>query len=113
MTPFEEQLKQALTRREPGSDFTARVLAKVEERPVRQAAGSPLEWLRQWRMWRMAAAVAALLVMSGSVAYKEHERTVRGEAAKEKLLLALQIAGSELHDARQHVMGIEITEREQ
>jgi hypothetical protein len=51
--------------------------------------------------------------MSGSVAYKEHERTVRGEAAKDKLLLALQIAGSELHDARQHVMGIEITEREQ
>lgn len=110
MTPFEEELKRALARREPADGFVERVLAHVEERK----AHGWWHWLR-WTRVRVLAVVAALLfvLLGASIAYRQHERTVRGEAAKKKLLLALQIAGSKLHDAQQHVIEVETMEIEQ
>ena len=100
MTPFEDELKQALGRQEPAADFTARVLARcAEEDAKKQARG--LGWL-SWR-GAMAAAVLLLSVAGGTVWEQQHEREVRGMAAKQQLLLAVKIVGSKLDEVQQRV----------
>jgi hypothetical protein len=111
MTPFEEQLKETLARREPPEGFTNRVLERTVQCTQKQAV------TRRWRFrgawaWRLAPAMLALLLATGGAIYHEHQQVVRGEAAKEKLLTAVRIAGSKLHETRQHVIEIEGTEVE-
>jgi hypothetical protein len=107
MTPFEQQLKEALARKEPSPDFAKRVLEKARERqPVMRWAFRP-SWFRRAWAWRLAPVMAALALVSGTVMYREHERTVRGELAKEKLLIAMRIAGSKLHETQQQVIGFQ------
>jgi anti-sigma-K factor RskA len=103
MAEFEQQLARALERHEPGVGFTSRVLAAAaQQQPVRS----------RWRAWRWvlveraAPVMAALLVVAGGVFYQKRERTERGEAAKQQLLLAVKIAGAKLHDAQQRVVSI-------
>jgi hypothetical protein len=108
MTRFEEQLKQALARREPGADFTASVLARVRangtQRPKRRWEW---RWFRAPRAWALAGVAAALLVSSGSAVYEQHERVVRGEAAKEKLMTAVRLAGVKLRRVHRQVIEVE------
>jgi hypothetical protein len=114
MTRFEEQLKEALARREPSEDFTARVLAKVNK-----GAGKPESnwqaWFRPPATWRLAGAAVCgvLLAASGSLFYEQHERDVRGEAAKEKLMTAVRIAGVKLQQVHRHVLNAEAVEVDQ
>lgn len=109
MTRFEEQLKEALARQDPPEDFNARVLAAVAEGRVR----SSTRWLARWvHSWQVAPALAALLVLSLGAIYQEHQRIARGEAAKEKLLIAMRIAGAKLHEARDRVSKIQAMEVE-
>ena len=107
MTPFEEQLKQAMARREPSPDFTARVLASVKREQLQSAEVHRWRWFAGRRSWRLAGAMAALLIMSGSAFYQRHERALRGEAAKEKLLVAVRIAGVKLRHAHRQVLETE------
>jgi hypothetical protein len=107
MTPFEQQLKEALARKEPSQDFARRVLEKTgEQQPVVRRGFRPWWFPRAW-VWRLAPVTAALALVSGGVMYREHERTVRGELAKEKLLIAMRIAGSKLHETQQQVIGFQ------
>jgi hypothetical protein len=94
MTPFEEQLKQALARQEPSEDFTARVLAKVSsQRPPATA-----------RFWQWAAIAAATLIIAGSAGFEhQYQQIRRGEVAKQQLLTALRIAGTKLQFAQTRV----------
>jgi hypothetical protein len=96
--PFEEELKKALTRQEPPADFTQRVLAQW----AAHEKSSTLVWIRGFTAWRIAAVTASLFVLTGVGIYREHEQ--RGEAAKRQLLLAMQIAGQQLHGAQQRVI---------
>jgi hypothetical protein len=101
MTPFEAELKRALARREPSEDFSERVLQQTQ-------VGQTTAFRRLGRrMFTWALAAVLLLATGGGIAYQRHERAVRGQAAKQKLLVALQIAGSKLHQARQQVMQVE------
>lgn len=107
MTPFEEQLRQAMARREPSKDFASRVLAKSRD-PERRSKGRKYRlWLERVRLWRLIPVLAAFLVMTGGALYREHERAIQGEQAKQKLLIAMQIAGSKLRVAREHVINFE------
>lgn len=101
MTPFEDQLKAALARREPPEGFAERVLSRMEElpRPRRSSNG-----------WRLALAAAAIFALISGAAYHEHERHVRGEEAKQKLMLALHIASSKLQQTQQKVNQVETDE---
>ncbi len=108
MTPFEEDLKAALARKEPSRGFARRVLERAQQRP--QRAMSHRSWLPRAWAWRLAPLAAALLLVTGGAMYHEHEREVRGQAAKQELLTAVRIAGSKLHEAQQHVIEIEGTE---
>jgi hypothetical protein len=96
MTPFEEDLKKALARVEPPDGFTERLAARIGALPARK---------RPPVYWRWVAAAAAAVLVSG-VSY-EHERQARGEAAREKLLLAMRITSSKLQQARQQIEEVE------
>lgn len=104
MTPFEQELKQALQRQEPAAGFTARVLARC---PAEKAKANSGFWRNVWSLpsWRLgvAAAVAGLLVLGGGSAYQRHEHEVKGLAAKRQLLLAMHIAGTKLQEVQQRV----------
>lgn len=106
MTPFEEELKKALARREPPAGFTARVLAGASQYDRERAAATG-GFLQKLRSWRLIPVLAALLMMTGGIAYQEHAHEARGQAAKQQLLLAMHIAGSKLHDAQLAVREVE------
>jgi len=102
MTPFEEELKQALKRQAPAADFTARVLARCAQEDAKARSGF---WHVFWTApaWRLSAVAAALLLVAGGTAYQQHEREVRGMAAKRQLILAMRIAGTKLQEVQQRV----------
>ena len=106
MTPFEEELRKALGRREPSSGFTARVLARVDEqnRAKITAHGG---FLQRLRSWPLIPVLAGALVITGGIAYQQHEREARGEAAKKQLMTAMRIAGSKLQYAQLRFEGVE------
>jgi len=110
MNEFEEQLKQALSRREPPSDFAERVLA-IARNQSRPAAAARLRlWFHRTRAWRLVPVLAALLMMTGGTVYEQHRRAARGEAVKEQLLVAMHIAGSSLHRAQHRIFDVETGE---
>jgi len=88
MEDFEQQLKSALVRKEQPPAFEARVNAAVAaERPGRSI------------FWRWATEVAAVLVIASGfwMGYQhEIEQRAAGEAAKERLQVALKITVTEL-----------------
>jgi hypothetical protein len=82
----EGELEYALRREEPPAGFAERVLSRVGERP---AARLPFV---QW-----AAAAALVAAVAGGFDYiGKQEQRAEGEAAKERVVLALHIAGTKL-----------------
>ena len=110
MTPFEEQLKQALAHREPSPDFAARVIARAEGQRELTAVARMRGWLSQRRIWRLIPVMAAFVVMTGGTVYERRQHAAHGEAAKEKLLIAMRIAGVKLHRAQHRVFDIQTAE---
>src|SRR3954447_12439062 len=110
MTPFEKRLKQALTRQNPSQSFNARVLTALEERRARNSRGVRRWWTRWAHSWQFAPALAALLALSVGAIYEEHQRSARGEAPKQKLLVAMRVAATKLQEARDRVSNAEARE---
>ena len=113
MTRFEDELKNALRRQKPPQGFADRVLAGAAEKGSRQVERAwPDSWLnifaQPWvraNLLRWATVpVLALAMVVGAVHYRsvQRERT-QGEAAKQRLLLALRIAGRKLQLAKTRV----------
>ena len=97
MNRFDDDLREALRRRQPPSGFAGRVLVRVREL---ETTSKPHYG---WR-WMAGAAMAAVLVLAVSVsAYREHRRNIEGERAKEQVMLALRLTGSKLQSVQQHV----------
>jgi hypothetical protein len=118
----EDDLRQALERKDPGEGFSQRVMARVEQakaegntRPAKKANGSLLSW---WRLRpAMTFAVVALMLLGFAWAgfeYSEyrHEQIAtkqrqqleearrqkeEAEHARDQAILALQIARSKLN----------------
>ena len=83
---LEQELAEALARKEPSAGFDGRVRARLQRRP---------RWL---------AAAAAVLVMAGSgEAWRWHQ----GQIAKEQVMTAMRIAGSKLNRVQVHLKGTE------
>ena len=106
----EDALKRAMRRQPVPDGFADRVLARVAE----QNSAEPRRGYRDswWRVfsqplvrWAAAVALAAALV-AGGMHYRqvqaERERA-QGEAAKQRLMLALRIASSKLQLAKSKV----------
>jgi hypothetical protein len=102
MDPMEERLKRALRREEPSGDFTARVLARVEQEKPRRP------WWREWFAapgLRWATALVLCVLIGSGVIYQHEQarRRAEGEAAREQVMLALRIAGIKVKLAQDRV----------
>ncbi|MBV8866121.1 MAG: hypothetical protein JO210_12070 [Acidobacteriaceae bacterium] len=112
MNLFEDELRKAMERHEPSQDFTARILASVQEDESKGPRSSrTLFWPSNWHAGHLRLAWAALLlIFVGFIGYHQHLRAVEGRAAKEQLLTAMHIAGAQLHAAQLRVKRIEFHE---
>jgi hypothetical protein len=117
MTHFEDELKNALGRQEAPRGFADRVLARAAEQASQPTKAAWRDsWRDSWRKifaqplvsgmllrWAATAAVCTALVLGGAHYRNVQRERARGEAAKERLLLALRIAGSKLQLAKTRV----------
>jgi hypothetical protein len=83
---LEQELAEALARKEPGSGFDARVRARIHRRP---------RWLA------VAATVVAMIGVSE--AWRQHQ----GQVAKQQVMTAMRIAGGKLNRVQMHLKGTE------
>ena len=100
----EDELRDALRRKDPGESFTKEVMARVALQQAQGARKANLGGLfREW--WRglqrrpvAAGALTAVLVFTGSLGWYRHVQEQReGEAAKRQALLALRITNAKLN----------------
>jgi hypothetical protein len=112
MTRFEQGLKQAMARRDPPAGFASRVLARAAQEERRRAATRWISGFKRAAAWRLAGALAGIsLAVSAGWMYRQHEHALRGEAAKQQLLLAVRIAGSKLQHAHRQILQVEELEQ--
>jgi hypothetical protein len=113
----EDDLKNALRRKDPGPSFTQRVMARVAQveqgkRPAKQDLANKVP--RGWMAWLgviklrpvMTALAAILLVAAASWMGYEKYREARIEQAREaeqKTILALRITNAKLNHVFQRV----------
>ena len=83
---LEQELTQALARKEPSAGFDGRVRARLHRRP-------------QW----LAIAATILVMIGGGEAWRQHQ----GQVAKEQVMTALRIAGSKLNRVQVQIKGTE------
>jgi len=88
---LEQELKNALSRKEPLEGFDERVAA---------AARRPRVVAMQARRWLAAAAAVIVLVGAGE-GYRWH----RGEVAKQQVMLAMRITGEKLSFVQARIAG--------
>ena len=107
---IEDKLRVALRRQHAPEGFDDRILACVtRESPVpRTASRDPWFRRRTQPLMRWAAlATVSVAMIVGSVHYRNVRRErAQGEAAKQRLMLALRIAGSKLQLAKSKVIQI-------
>jgi negative regulator of sigma E activity len=97
MDEFERRLRAALEREPAPDGFAGRVLARAERRPVERWWRTPVA------RWSIAAALVVACVFTGTTEYQQQER-VRGERARDEVLLALRITGSKLRAVQVRVV---------
>jgi hypothetical protein len=95
---LENELKQALDRKQPSPGFDARVKARVDARIYERLRPK----LRLFTMPRWVAAAAVLIVI---VSAGEGYRWRRGQAAKEQVMLAMRITGGTLNRVQMQMKG--------
>ncbi len=111
MSRFDDRMKEALRRREPPDGFAERVLAMAAEQETRRSPFDRLlEMFRGPRLRWAGALATVVLVVAGAQFYSLRQERIRGERAKEQVLLALEITANELHSTRQKVLDITNTE---
>ena len=123
----EDDLREALKRQEPGSGFTQRVMARVNQAKVespieikrvpaaKKSNGAFLAWWSLRQAWSIAV-VAILLLAFGvggyqyaeyrhrediKVAEEKQKRLEQAEAARDQAIRALEIARSKLNHVLQ------------
>jgi hypothetical protein len=83
---LEQELTQALSRKEPAAGFDGRVRARIHRSP-------------RW----MAVAATILVMVGAGEAWRQHQ----GQLAKEQVMTAMRIAGSKLNRVQMHLKGTE------
>jgi len=102
---LEDALKHALRRQDAPEDFTQQVMARLT---AQDSASQPVRdsWLtffaQPFVRWAALAAVAAAMLFGVHIYTVRRERA-QGEAAKQRLMLALRVAGSKLQLAKAKV----------
>jgi len=87
---LEQELYQALTRKDPPPGFADRVAAREHNRH----GGLPTRWL--------AFAASVVLLMGAGAAWRQHQ----GEVAKDQVMTAMKITAVKLNRIQTHVREI-------
>ena len=95
---LEQELKQALARKDPSPDFAARVTRAAERTAVPPRPIVPLGIQNILPRW-LPAAAAVLVILGGSAAYRRHQ----GIVAKERVMLAVRITAGQLNHIQARV----------
>ena len=95
MNEFERNLRDALARRPPPEGFAGRVLARTADSGLHRGS-------RRWVRWALAA-VAILVLTAGLFIRSDRIERVRGEQAKQEVLLALRVVGRTLNQVEERV----------
>ena len=90
---LEQELKQALERKDPSTGFAARVTAATSGGPV--LVRRPVRMLPRW----LPVAAAVLLIAGGGAAYRQHQ----GRVAKDQVMLAMRITAGKLNHIQAHM----------
>jgi hypothetical protein len=108
MNRLEEELRRALRPVEPPAGFAERLLARAARDARAQHSPGGRRRLRlpgsHGLRWAAVGALCAAMAAGGWL--YERERARRGEEAKNQLMLALRITGSNLRGAQQDVREI-------
>ena len=87
---LEQELAQALARKEPSAGFDNRERARMHSRP---------SLMNKW----LAIAATILVMIGGGEAWRQHQ----GQLAKEQVMTAMRIAGSKLNRVQMQLKGTE------
>ena len=104
MSRLDDELRAALGREEPPSGFAERLLARAEEERARS-------WWSLPRLRWAAGLAACLLLAGGGLVERERRVRVRGELAKQQVMLALGITGSKLQFVKEKIHAIHSVRR--
>lgn len=120
----EDDLREALKRKDPSDGFTQRVMARVEQAqpgnktvPTKKPNGAFLSWLTHRPAWAIALAAMLLLAFGiGGYQYSEYRHAEENriakakqqqlqreaERARDQAILALEIARAKMNHVLQH-----------
>jgi len=123
----EDDLREALKRKDPGEGFTQRVMARVNQaqsesksalaKPEKKSSGSFMAWLTHRPAWAMAVVAVLLLAFGiGGYQYSEYRHAEQNRIAREKqqqlqqeaerardqAIMALEIARAKMNHVLQH-----------
>jgi hypothetical protein len=105
---IESAWRAALERKQPSRGFAERVEARIRQqaRTDAQLAGWRLHTSNAW--FRIAAAAVLLLAMVIPLGLNLHHQAevAKGEAARQQVLLALRITGTQLRTIQHHTQFI-------
>ena len=107
---LDARLRDALARKEPPSDFHARVMARIGEAKTSEAnthlgsgSSQPARPLyRVGQRW-LAAAAAVMIAVSGERYYHHRVMVMEAERATRDVRLALEIASEKLATVQRHI----------
>jgi len=100
MEDFERHLQESLRRKDPPPYLEARILAAAKDE-----RGAPRPWF--WQRTRWAVALGAVVLTVGGVAWQQEraaQERAAGQAAKQRLQLALKITSVKLQQIQREVM---------
>jgi hypothetical protein len=97
---LEQELKQAMARKDPSPDFAVRVEARVRQKPSERPTVLEMPRRRVFVMPRWVAAAAAVVVIAGSA---EGYRWHRGLEAKRQVMEAMRLTSEKLNHIQARV----------
>lgn len=106
----EDDLRQALKRKDPGVAFTQRVMARIHQREAKTPAAAKNPFRLFWWPLTLRPVVAGVIVAVLAVGawlgvwqYQRIQENLAGERAKQQAILALRIANAKLNHVFQRV----------
>ncbi len=105
MDDFEQALKKSLRHQEPPPEFTARVLGAVA-RQTRPEPPSRRRWLAPFGLRGLAAVALIAIILGSALMYRREEQRTEGEAARQQVMVALQIASAKMRLAQSKVQNL-------
>ena len=108
----EDDLKEALRRKDPGPGFTQRVMARIGQQQEATAPASAAKTRLPWWRWILqshpalaGAAAAVVLIIGSGLGYQRYQRVQeekrveaqKAELAREQVVQALKITNAKLN----------------